>query len=374
MATIYLKKILLSQPDISMNSLIDLLDEDAENVIPIIESKLSSMSMNILTGKHKSPKHHFNSLKLELCNVKELEKSLKTNSKYSEIRFEILSLQDHILKSIFEYVQTTPISQHNSNELKNLTCESKSENIVDRYYVECIKNIQALSQHSLAIWSETSSSEKRNIIGSNFYNLANFCYGGICNKKLTQPKNIDKLIIHAILNAMLFDSKEARRLFPCLLELPSLKNGKDLSNEDFFKEYVSTIPDWMFIYWIPQILSYVNTSRPNHLDDIIYRLSLSYPSALKHSFDLWFENAPGLKRQNIQDIKTHLQLPIVDDFVKSLKYLCVPAILLKVHLKALNEYLQEKEDCNQEDYIEQVTKLLESVYTGDQHLQVKFCL
>ena len=53
-----------------------------------------------------------------------------------------------------------------------------------------------------------------------------------------------------VLRAMKLSSKEARQLFPCIL----LKNSLENDMVDFFVKETDSIPTWMFLDWIPQLL------------------------------------------------------------------------------------------------------------------------
>lgn len=370
LASIYQEILKKSESQIEMSALIDLLSTNS-NAFHLVENKLSLINYNIMLSKQQSNNHYFDALKNEFNIVIQLWKMLRATPIHSDICYNILNLKCEISKQIFKYIQEYPISPINEFNLKNMLQESKLDNIIDIYYEECINSMQSLSSMALNMSNENNSKEERNLIGSSFYNLAHFCYAYINNSQLIQPDDIDKTIIYSILQAMAFESKEARRLFPCVLELPSIKNGNNLDQETFFKQNLPAIPEWMFITWIPQILSYMNTSRPNHLDDIISRIAFSYPTALKHTFELWYENLKDEKRHMVKEIKTRLNSPITDKFVECFKYLCIPEMLLKTHLKTFYKTVISDSNINQEEFIQKLNKLISTVYTKNDSLQVR---
>ncbi|KAL5274705.1 PRKDC family protein [Megaselia abdita] len=336
----------------------------------LVEYKMDSIRFNILSNKVKSNQHYFDALNQGLNNINELATMLDTNSTFSsQTSFNILFLKANIVKNIFYYIQNHQITKLNESILKQITQGNLSKNLTDQFYEECIHNMQTLSNYTIDINKINNTKEGIDLIASSFYDLAVFCYAGLSNSKLSQPDDIEKIIISSISQSMYYESKEARRLFPCLLELPSIKNGNNIEQEDLFKENVSNIPEWMFLNWIPQILSYMNISRPNHLDDIISRIAFSYPNAIKHSFDLWYANLKYEKRNNVKDIKAQLHNDVTNKFVECFKYLCVPEILLKTYLKRMYRYKIIDNQITQEEYTFELENLLKTVYTADDNLQ-----
>lgn len=367
LASIYLTLNGISGPELEISSLIDSLSRH-DNIKHLVENKLDLINYNILLNQLKSNTDYIDALIREFDNICQLQ--LHTASvDTSQIYFDILCLKNKISKDIFEYVQTNSITRVNESYLKDLAQQSKSESLVDRYYEECIYNMRTLSNYTITMNNKSNSKQGRDSIGAVFYDLASFCYGCLNNSEINQPVDIEKTIISSILRAMCYESKEARRLFPCLLELTSLKNGNNIDQEDLFKENVATVPEWMFINWIPQILSYMNISRTNHLDDILHRIALYYPNALKHSFDLWYENLKGNQRFAIKNIKDRLHNDITQKFVESFKYLCVPEILLKTYLKSFYKSIT-KGNLTQEEYISELENMLKTVFTTNGNLQV----
>lgn len=369
LASMYLNSNGIAGPEMEISSLVDSLSRH-DNINHLVEKKLDLINYNIILNPLKHNTDCFDAWLQEFDNICQLQILLNTGSmNTSHIWFDILSLKNKISKNIFEFIQESSISQVNASRLKHLAQQSKSERLVDRYYEECIQNMHTLSNYTITMNNENNSKKGRDLIGTVFYDLANFCYSCLSNSQINQPIDIEKTIISSILQAMCYESQEARRLFPCLLELTSLRNGNNLNQEDLFKENAATVPEWMFINWIPQILSYMNISRPNHLDDILHRIALYYPNALKHSFDLWYEHLKGDKRFAIKNIRNRLHNDITHKFVECFKYLCVPEILLKTYLKSFYRSVT-KGDLTQEDYVCELESMLKTVFTSNDNLQV----
>lgn len=229
-----------------------------------------------------------------------------------------------------------------------------------------------LYNHALCCFKQSSevaeklnSSQKQ--IGDSYYKIAQFCYNS--NNKTSET---EQTIMKSIFKAMSYESKEAQQLFPCILQFNYSQN--DLLAEDFIKES-ALVPEWMFIAWIPQILSNLKFSVKSHLDKIIERLAESYPAALIYSFRISYEQYKQqykgvqlIQREFIVKLKNLLKNPILDKFIEAFLNLCIPEVLLKFQVNCLEKVLISK-DVNSEIFREKINEVMNIVYPNSTDLQ-----
>lgn len=153
-------------------------------------------------------------------------------------------------------------------------------------------------------------------------------------------------MIVAVLRSMKYDSNEARTLLPTILQFKRLLTDQELINT--FKTETSRVPHWMFLEWIPQILSHFDFGKSCFLDELLLNLSESYPSALLYPFRLSYEQYISVKsnkfiklRELVNNIKVKLTNNTSDNFIKGIINLCLPIVKLKYHLDRLDKFLSQ---------------------------------
>lgn len=102
------------------------------------------------------------------------------------------------------------------------------------------------------------------------------------------------------------------------------------------------VAEWMFIGWIPQIISAINFNRECYLDSLFLRIAHAYPAAVYNPFHLSLEqykNNLTVDEQNnrkfICDILAIIRNPLAEKFNDAMKHLCVPETKLTYHLTNL---------------------------------------
>lgn len=122
-----------------------------------------------------------------------------------------------------------------------------------------------------------------------------------------------------------------------LLEMESLQSNPDL--QLLFNDNSVDIPDWMFLSWIPQILSVFSFTSTSFIDEIVLRIGKTYPLALAYPFRLsheYFQQnnilQPIATRPAIRQLIELLHNPTADSFVRAILCLCVPEKKLAHHL------------------------------------------
>ncbi|XP_047004978.1 DNA-dependent protein kinase catalytic subunit-like [Schistocerca americana] len=158
-------------------------------------------------------------------------------------------------------------------------------------------------------------------------------------------QNYDITIVTSLLKAMKYGSAEARQLFPCLLELHRLPT--ELLDE--FKTQSASVPEWMFLGWVSQILASLDSPVGIALHELVIRMAKAYPRALvyafkvsakKYTFDEISETSESA-RIIVDRLKTILLSDtIVEEFTNAFSWLCLPRILLGNELKNLSQLLE----------------------------------
>lgn len=175
----------------------------------------------------------------------------------------------------------------------------------------------------------------------------------------------------SVLRAMKYDSNEARNLLPTILQLEALQNDQSLIS--IFNTEITDVPLWMFLEWIPQILSQYNFNNSCFLDKLLLNMSVKYPAALVYPFRLSFEQFMSLQshkstvqiRDIVNEIQNNLKNNNTDLFINGISNLCLPNMKLKHHLKNLQKFLSNfKFDdlISNEDYIFELNKIDDLVF------------
>ncbi|XP_022913511.2 DNA-dependent protein kinase catalytic subunit-like [Onthophagus taurus] len=154
-------------------------------------------------------------------------------------------------------------------ELKQLIPDliDYSEKTIKEYGVNKLRNI--LSGLDLDDYNKTTLNLQ--LIGDSYVKLAIFY------KSYDDNENY----ITSVLRSMYFESKEGRQMFPCLLDIKNVEEYK----ETFLKQS-ENIPIWLFIQWIPQLLSKIDSNCIFVIDKIILKIAKSYPQSIMYPYKL----------------------------------------------------------------------------------------
>lgn len=151
---------------------------------------------------------------------------------------------------------------------------------------------------------------------------------------------LESRIIEYTFKAMEHESLEARQMFPRLLQLPDLANNDELAQK--FDEGIARVPEWVFLAWIPQILSRLSFDADSYLDKLINRLVDTYPNALIFPLRLSLGvNRSAVIRPFLRDILQRLETPLLQTFINNLHLLVLPANKLAGHLDRLMKTLKK---------------------------------
>lgn len=203
--------------------------------------------------------------------------------------------------------------------------------------------------------------------GSVHFQLVAFCQARLTSTPAAASGDYVRTIVASLFQAMQFGSVPARQMFPCILDLPNLQRSEEL--QVAFNAHAAAVPAWMFLGWIPQMLSVFTFEEPCFLDALMLRIARAYPLAMFYTFRLTHEHRTETRRQRldnddddeadargaaahwspcVREMLAVLQNPAAEAFVQALLCLCVPEKKLHPHVLELyvewNAYQPNEDD------------------------------
>ncbi|KAF5300806.1 hypothetical protein FQR65_LT09109 [Abscondita terminalis] len=218
----------------------------------------------------------------------------------------------------------------NQNKLKKLLNTSLLTGVdqVFEYGITDLKDSLVFCQNQIDMMMNNYDLEIYSHMAEAYVKLA-YC--------VQEIENMDESFTMYVLRAMKLGSNEGKQLFPCLLN----RNIAEFRNT--FKSESSTIPIWMFLKWIPQLLANLDNSCVHAIDNIVLNLAKTYPQAMMFSYRISREKynfEPGsienVGRVLMQKLN-ELLLPgeLVENFLKALASVSSPLNILSYYLKKL---------------------------------------
>eukprot|EP01129_Flabellula_baltica_P008061 TRINITY_DN3175_c0_g1_i1.p1 TRINITY_DN3175_c0_g1~~TRINITY_DN3175_c0_g1_i1.p1 ORF type:complete len:1540 (+),score=329.42 TRINITY_DN3175_c0_g1_i1:246-4622(+) len=181
----------------------------------------------------------------------------------------------------------------------------------------------ALTAQTYQILEKAKKLETDETHSSIHYKLALYCDELLKEDKIKEdPTRMSKKIIELISESMRRGSLEARQRFPRLLQL-LIQYPK---NSAYFRKQVKTIPAWMFISWIPQVLGLMSTPVASSVMEIILRLMKDYPQSIYYPFVITSEGLDTDQMEKVPQILQYFEekLPTLKLFVNALDKLTNP--------------------------------------------------
>ncbi|XP_071960307.1 DNA-dependent protein kinase catalytic subunit-like [Antedon mediterranea] len=141
-------------------------------------------------------------------------------------------------------------------------------------------------------------------------------------------------IVTNTLQAMKDGSSEAIQRFPRLLQL--VESHPDTAKE--FIEKASSVPCWMFISWISQMVALLDKDSGHTVHGIVTDIATNYPQALCYPFKISSDNFKFDKSTNtgvknaeaVERIQDELaKVPMIESFINALNQLSNPDHLFK---------------------------------------------
>ena len=108
-------------------------------------------------------------------------------------------------------------------------------------------------------------------------------WGNFCDNQFesTKDPNWGECAITCYAKAASFRSRTARRKLGRALWLVSFKDSQDNSNQaQLLVKEVSNLPSWLWISWIPQLISGLYLKEAEYLCNILERIAIDYPQSL----------------------------------------------------------------------------------------------
>jgi len=133
-------------------------------------------------------------------------------------------------------------------------------------------------------------------------------FADFCRESLTHardPSILANTMVRQLLQAMANGSKAARMSFPSVLTVLAAHP----STLETFAKYAADVPIWMFLTWCRQIISRINTVRPESdvLIQLLIRLATEYPQTVYYPFQLSFSDFDKDAQRKTEPLKHALQ-------------------------------------------------------------------
>lgn len=130
------------------------------------------------------------------------------------------------------------------------------------------------------------------------------------------------------------------------------------------------VPEWMFISWIPQILSRFSFASPCFLDALVIRLAKMYPSAMLFPFKLAHSqhqakqlgSASTPSRAIVHQMIDLLRNPLTEKFIASIECLNLPEKKLEGHLHHIFMEIRTNDQYTNDVFHSQIAHTLETVF------------
>ncbi|KAM4028882.1 DNA-dependent protein kinase catalytic subunit [Anomaloglossus baeobatrachus] len=147
-------------------------------------------------------------------------------------------------------------------------------------------------------------------------------------------KQFPEIIVDKMIKALKLESKEARLRFPRLLQIIELYPDETL---DLMTREVSSVPCWLFIGWISQMMAMLDKKESLAVQIIIDEIANYYPQSLVYPFMISGQNynfedtVDGHKSKSfVEKIQRKLDKnELIKDFIQALEQLSSPGLVLQ---------------------------------------------
>uniref|UniRef100_A0A914UHP1 non-specific serine/threonine protein kinase n=1 Tax=Plectus sambesii TaxID=2011161 RepID=A0A914UHP1_9BILA len=136
-------------------------------------------------------------------------------------------------------------------------------------------------------------------------------------------------LVGALFDAMRMGSAEARQLFPKLLNV--IETFPDCRST--FADRAKTVPTWMFLGWLNQIIAVLDSPSATTLHDIVRRLSEEYPQAVFYPFNVSRKQwtlTDSVRKAFVEKLDDKFEtMTLLKTLIKAVDLLCPPELLIK---------------------------------------------
>ncbi|GAB0097641.1 DNA-dependent protein kinase catalytic subunit [Sergentomyia squamirostris] len=327
-----------------------------------IKWKLANCRLRNLKVENR---HTPEAMKSYMASVKEINSIVTSTS----MKDYALDLQLQILSELVDATSKVSInmpkvimSEELKEDIKSLTPDLDVEDM----NVRLRKQSFAWLMQSVNVAKEISNSSEGQamvkVLGNAYYKMAAYCHDRL---ERETSMSLEFNFVISVLKGMEFNSREAMNLFPSLLEMDSLVTNRNLVIT--FQKSSRPIPEWMFLKWVPQILSRFNFAAPCYLDKILRLLAQTYPAAIFYAFTMSYNqyldglNTPNhVNRAEVNNILNLIRNSGAQKFISALSCLCLPKLMLSCHLFELSNVLNK--DSSMACANKMIDKILKNVF------------
>jgi DNA-dependent protein kinase catalytic subunit len=165
----------------------------------------------------------------------------------------------------FETSQLIALIKRNPTENQTITSHLLA------YSEQQLKNARNIAQQFL---DRNFSVENELLLAESYFKLGKF-YHQAFDSGCDVSSGIQQGIFKSIFRSISYGSIESKIYIPFILNLPDLKNKKLTSD---FNNALNLVPIWMFLPYIPQILSNYNFDNESYLDTLLMKIAKKYPN------------------------------------------------------------------------------------------------
>ncbi|XP_055605401.1 DNA-dependent protein kinase catalytic subunit-like [Uranotaenia lowii] len=302
-----------------------------------------------------------------VVNFRRLKALLEEENLSDYLVVKITGLQELFLLTEKLRGAATHLNEEEMRKSLPYSDEVSLQDALGKFSLDCLQRSVDLANRGILDTSSNTmlSSVDVTLLAECHFKLAQFCYDGLEHEPLGETLNSERHLINGLLAAMQHGSKPARQLFPYLLQLPFLQDG---SLQDQFIEASSLVPEWMFLRWIPQILSYVNWNEKSYLENLLLRIAKVYPLAIYYPARLALKTHQKISGilelgSTLAKINNLLTFPKLDRFSSELAQIVVPCMKVdKMIFELMNSLSDISEPLSEEEFRKMVQDSADDVF------------
>nr|CAD7432144.1 unnamed protein product [Timema monikensis] len=293
-----------------------------------------------------------NKLKWTLAAWMQLDDLLESRVSQNDCTLHI-SIQQHqsvLAQGATHHISTAPhiLADIDPVSLDGLTRRVSADSQSPEALIEGLKEfgLSCLLKATQLVKTDSLPGHQNTLVAETYLLLAQYCRSMVECDDGNQSVIYDNHIVTSILRAMKRGSRQARQLFPCLLQISSIAN----INKETFQKESSDVPEWMFLGWVSQLIASLDTPVGLALGDLILRLATSYPKAVIYPFYISsdkykFKDGESAHHTRclIDRLKGVLKTSSLQDtLLKAFSCVAQPPLILKYHLDILIKFLEDE--------------------------------
>ncbi|XP_069813698.1 DNA-dependent protein kinase catalytic subunit isoform X2 [Dendropsophus ebraccatus] len=232
------------------------------------------------------------------------------------------------------------IGESKARKVKELA--GSEEEVAAGLYRKCFYHLKsAVRKADEEIQSNSADLTDNKGVITAYMTLVDFCDAHLRNVEdrstvldVKDWKLFPEIIVDKMIEALKLESEEARLKFPRLLQIIELYPNETLN---LMVSKVSSVPCWLFIGWISQMMAMLDKKESLAVQSIIEEIADRYPQALVYPFMISGENynfedtLDGHRNKSfVEKIQKKLDKNgLIKDFIQALEQLSNPALILQ---------------------------------------------